>query len=162
DVRGCKGPASEADDGERCQSDPGPSSFLHSGLLGNGSSGSALGLYKRRRVRRVLSSRGSCSFLIERRSGAMYIWSNITSSPEGPIMPTVSPTPPADPSTALADRPREILDAFQGNIQPVTSSASYRLGILLVAVVMVLLPLLYVALIGLTAYGVYYHAVNHT
>ncbi|WP_339910037.1 M48 family metallopeptidase, partial [Symmachiella dynata] len=38
----------------------------------------------------------------------------------------------------------------------------YRFGILLVTIVMVVLPLLYVALIGLTGYAVYYHAVNHT
>ena len=40
-------------------------------------------------------------------------------------------------------------------------SPLYRVGLLLTALVMILLPLAYVALIGLTAAGVYYHAVNH-
>ncbi len=37
----------------------------------------------------------------------------------------------------------------------------YRLGIVVVSVLMVLLPLVYVAIIGLVAFAVYYHAVHH-
>jgi Zn-dependent protease with chaperone function len=62
----------------------------------------------------------------------------------------------------FADLQREILAAFQGNIEPIRVPAAYRLGILLVAVVMVILPLIYIAIIGLVGYGVYYHAINHT
>jgi Zn-dependent protease with chaperone function len=56
----------------------------------------------------------------------------------------------------------EILAAFQGPIPPVRASLLYRLGFLLVAIVMVLLPLIYVGLIGLTAYGVYWYATENT
>lgn len=37
----------------------------------------------------------------------------------------------------------------------------YRLGIVVVSVLMVLLPLVYLAIIGLVAFAVYYHAVHH-
>lgn len=40
-------------------------------------------------------------------------------------------------------------------------TVSYRLGIVVVSVLMVLLPLLYLAIIGLVAYGIYYHAIYH-
>lgn len=59
-------------------------------------------------------------------------------------------------------RAREILSAFRGPIEPVQTALTYRLGIMIVAAVMMLLPMLYLALIGVIAWGVYYHAVNHT
>ncbi|MCP4659833.1 MAG: M48 family metalloprotease [bacterium] len=59
---------------------------------------------------------------------------------------------------ALRDR---ISASFTGRIEPVAVSPLYRLGLLLVAVTMVLLPLVYVALVVLAAYGVYYHASHH-
>ena len=39
---------------------------------------------------------------------------------------------------------------------------SYRFGLVLVMAMMVLLPLIYVGLIGLIAYGVWFHATNNT
>ncbi|MBN2296014.1 MAG: M48 family metalloprotease [Pirellulales bacterium] len=57
---------------------------------------------------------------------------------------------------------RDVLGAFEGKIEPVKVPLGYRLGILLVAVVMVILPLIYLAIIAAVAYGVYYHTVNHT
>ncbi|QDU47634.1 Protease HtpX [Symmachiella dynata] len=63
---------------------------------------------------------------------------------------------------ATTDPARWLNRAFRGDIKPVRRSIVYRFGILLVTIVMVVLPLLYVALIGLTGYAVYYHAVNHT
>jgi len=57
---------------------------------------------------------------------------------------------------------RKLDQAFKGDIKPVRKSIMYRVGILLVTLVMVILPLVYVGLIGLTGYAVYYHAVNHT
>jgi len=57
---------------------------------------------------------------------------------------------------------REILSSLPQSIEPVHLPAGYRLGIALVAVVMVLLPLVYVALIGLVGYGTYRHAVENT
>ncbi len=70
---------------------------------------------------------------------------------------TLSLTPEMSPKERL----QAILAGFKGDIAPVTSSLSYRLGIALVTVVMVLLPLLYLGLIALVCYGVYYHIVNH-
>lgn len=52
-----------------------------------------------------------------------------------------------------------ILAALDGRIAPVRSTPTYRIGILLTAAFMVLLPLVYVALIAAVAFGVYYHAV---
>ena len=52
----------------------------------------------------------------------------------------------------------EILAAFQGTIEPVNVSTSYRLGIFLVTLVMLLLPVVYMAVIGLVGYLVYLHA----
>lgn len=62
---------------------------------------------------------------------------------------------------AFEDIQTEVLSAFTGDIEPVRVPITYRLGILLVTEVMVLLPLLYIGIIGLVAYGVYYHAINH-
>ncbi|HUT94150.1 MAG TPA: M48 family metalloprotease [Thermoguttaceae bacterium] len=62
----------------------------------------------------------------------------------------------------LAQLEQEVLGAFQGEIAPVRVSITYRFGILLVALLMVLLPLAYVGLIGLVGYLVYLHAVYDT
>jgi len=72
--------------------------------------------------------------------------------------------PAAKPQAAPAAKPAaaEILGAFQGEIEPARVPARYKLGILLVSVVMVVLPLIYVGLILLVGYGVYWHAVHHT
>jgi Zn-dependent protease with chaperone function len=55
----------------------------------------------------------------------------------------------------------DILAGFQGNLERVKPSFFYLMGLLLVATVMLLLPLLYVGLIVLIGYGVYYHAAHH-
>ena len=58
---------------------------------------------------------------------------------------------------------QQILGAFEGEIQPVRVSIIYRFGLFLVALVMVLLPLIYVGMIALAGYGIHYHAtVNKT
>jgi Zn-dependent protease with chaperone function len=71
----------------------------------------------------------------------------------------------AEPArAAVAGSPelyREVMAGFQGNIAKIREPLSYKLGALLVAVVMVLLPMIYIALIGLVCYAVYYHTVNH-
>lgn len=54
-----------------------------------------------------------------------------------------------------------ILQAIQGSIQPVPTTPQYRIALLLVAILMVLLPLIYVGLIGLASWGIYWHAVNN-
>ena len=48
-----------------------------------------------------------------------------------------------------------LVDLFEGSIQPVPTKASYRLGIFAVAFAMILLPVIYLALIVLTGWGVY-------
>jgi Zn-dependent protease with chaperone function len=89
---------------------------------------------------------------------------------QGPIqVPSSAAAAPASESAGASpavapgspELQREIMAAFQGHIAPVPVPVSYRLGALLVALVMVLLPMVYVALIGAVCYGVYYHAVNH-
>jgi predicted Zn finger-like uncharacterized protein len=57
--------------------------------------------------------------------------------------------------------PRQILAAFGGRIEPVRPTILYRLWILIVAAVMVMLPLVYVAIIGLVVAAVVYHAVHN-
>jgi Zn-dependent protease with chaperone function len=83
--------------------------------------------------------------------------------------PTAVPTPAAArPAPARPPQPEpavlssQILDGFQGTIEPVRTSLGYRLGILLVSLVMVILPLLYLGLIGLVAWLLYYHATHGT
>ena len=48
-------------------------------------------------------------------------------------------------------------DAFTGVIVPARAGFLYNAGLAIVAFAMVLLPAIYIALIGLTALGVYYH-----
>ena len=68
-----------------------------------------------------------------------------------------TPTPVDLPDRAAL--PGVVLSAFEREIAPVKAAVGYRLGILLVAVVMVILPVLYVAIIGLFGWAVYHHAV---
>jgi Zn-dependent protease with chaperone function len=53
---------------------------------------------------------------------------------------------------------REILGAFQGDIQPVRRTAGYAVGALILTVAMLVLPALYLALIAGIGYLLYYHA----
>jgi hypothetical protein len=62
--------------------------------------------------------------------------------------------------TGRTRTPAEILAAFRGAITPVRPSLLYRLWLLIGAAVMVLLPLIYVALIGAVIVALGYHAVN--
>lgn len=57
--------------------------------------------------------------------------------------------------------PRQVLAGFGDRIEPVRPTILYRIWILIVAAVMVLLPMIYVAMIGLVAVAVCYHAVHH-
>jgi Zn-dependent protease with chaperone function len=68
------------------------------------------------------------------------------------------PTEGAAASTVSA---AELLAPFHVSVAPTPVTLWYRLGLLAVAVVMVLLPLLYLALIALLGYGVWYHATHH-
>jgi Zn-dependent protease with chaperone function len=72
----------------------------------------------------------------------------------------------AKPQAAKAAAARlteaELMAAFAGPLERVRVPIAYRLGIVLVAAVMVVLPLIYLGLIAAVSYGVYYHAINHT
>ncbi|MDB5349138.1 MAG: Zn-dependent protease with chaperone function [Planctomycetota bacterium] len=57
--------------------------------------------------------------------------------------------------------PAQILAAFQDYIEPVKPTPLYRFWIVVVACFMFLLPLVYLALIGLVAYGVFWHVTNN-
>ncbi len=58
--------------------------------------------------------------------------------------------------------PKQILAAFQDDIEPVKTTGMYRLWVGLVAGFMLLLPVLYLGVILLVGFLVYYHLVNHT
>lgn len=55
----------------------------------------------------------------------------------------------------------QVLAAISGPIKPVRTSFFYQVGLLWAAIVMVIMPLVYMAVIALAAWAVYYHAVNH-
>ncbi len=55
-----------------------------------------------------------------------------------------------------------ILAAVRTPIEPVPTTVGYRLATALVACLMVLLPVIYLALIGAIGYGVYWHLTTHT
>ena len=58
---------------------------------------------------------------------------------------------------------QELFAPFEGaRLEPNRISPLYRIGLVLVMAMMVLLPLIYVGLIGLIAYGVWVHAANNT
>ncbi|MGD9636534.1 MAG: M48 family metallopeptidase [Pirellulales bacterium] len=91
------------------------------------------------------------------------------SSDKSPATAPQASKPPAPAVNSTAAKPAvgrlteaELWSAFRGEFQRVRMPLGYRLGILLAAVVMVGLIVVYLALIGLVAYGTYYHAVNDT
>lgn len=78
--------------------------------------------------------------------------------------------PNAELSTATAAKatsrspltPQELLAAFREPFPRSSPSIGYRVGILVTALTMIILPLIYLAFIALVGFGVYYHATNHT
>ena len=69
---------------------------------------------------------------------------------------------PNDPVERYRQLETDVLRGVDGSIQPVKVPLTYRVGILLVLIVMVLLPLIYLSLIGAAGYAVYWHAVSNT
>lgn len=57
---------------------------------------------------------------------------------------------------------RMVMSGFSGPVDPVPCGMLYRLGVAASACFVIFLPLLYVALVGLVAWGTYWHAVNNT
>ena len=64
-------------------------------------------------------------------------------------------------STTISTAPNQVLDAFEGSIERVEIPSLYRLAVFLVAGAMMLLPVAYLCIIALAAYGVYYHATEN-
>jgi Zn-dependent protease with chaperone function len=91
--------------------------------------------------------------------------SSATSHPAAPKPAAV--TQPADIPHSGADKTgtqesiRRIREAFAAPIPAVKIGIGYRMGIMLVAVAMALLPVLYVCLIGGVGYLTYYHATEN-
>lgn len=69
---------------------------------------------------------------------------------------------PTDPEERYQALQTIMMRAFDGDIEPVVSPISYRAGMFLALCVMTILPVIYVALIGLVGYGIYWHAVSNT
>ena len=67
-----------------------------------------------------------------------------------------------DESETVAVQWRKLLGGLAGRIEPVPVGIMYRLGLLLVAATMIVLPIVYLALIALAGYGVYWYAINAT
>lgn len=59
-----------------------------------------------------------------------------------------------------AEFSRRILSGFEGRLPPQKPTLFYRLGIVLVAIMMVLLPVLYMSLIGAVGWLLFQHATN--
>lgn len=69
------------------------------------------------------------------------------------------PRPPSSPGSRAG---KGIVDAFSGSIPRFRFRFFYGIGLFIVACVMILLPLAYLALIALVGYGVYWHAITNT
>ena len=63
-------------------------------------------------------------------------------------------------SEGLTERSRKFLNAISGPIESVKTPITYRLALLLSAIVMVLLPIVYLAIACAFAYVVYFHATH--
>ena len=64
-------------------------------------------------------------------------------------------------SRRVTEAQRTVLDGFSSSIEPVKVSFVYTGGLMIVALAMVVLPILYLCLIGAAGYGVYYHATEN-
>ena len=81
-----------------------------------------------------------------------------------------APLKASSPASAFEPPPRNfdefydhVMNSFQAeSIERVPVELSYRIGIALVSIVMVALPVIYLALIGMVGWAACYHAVNHT
>ena len=70
-------------------------------------------------------------------------------------------TKTSPPPASKADLPTRILAGFKSDIQPVRAGPLYLAGLALVATAMLVLPLIYIAIVALVAYGVFWHATQN-
>ena len=78
-------------------------------------------------------------------------------NPTGPALDIPGPTP-TEYGPELRDH---ILDGFVGRLRPVQVTPVYHLALVVVAMAMIFLPLVYIAIIGLTGWAVIEHAINN-
>src|SRR4029077_19231425 len=76
--------------------------------------------------------------------------------------PCAPPAAAAPGKTKSATLMQQLLGAFQGDFPRVRRTFMYRFSGLLVAAMMLLLPVLYVGLIGLVGVFLYWHATTNT
>ncbi|MFY9253950.1 MAG: M48 family metalloprotease [Fuerstiella sp.] len=77
---------------------------------------------------------------------------------------TTAPSRKQSPATSMASLKatrEKVLNGFSGSIKPVRRTLLYRIGVVLAACFVVILPVLYVALIALAGWGVYWHATEN-
>jgi len=79
----------------------------------------------------------------------------MAASPSQAAQPSKPPPLPAGPLS-----PAEAVALVTGNIRPVGTTLGYRLSLTLVGVVMILLPLIYLAMILGIGWGLWWHLVN--
>jgi Zn-dependent protease with chaperone function len=72
------------------------------------------------------------------------------------------PAPELEPAQLTAISPQQIADAFKGPIRKRRPTFFYQIGLLLVTLVMVILPIIYVAMIAAAGWGVYLYATHFT
>ena len=78
------------------------------------------------------------------------------------VVASAAPAANAEPSGSPEPlNPQRILSALNGKIDPLPVGFFYRIGLFLVAVVMVILPVVYLALIAGAGYLVYWHATEN-
>ena len=75
-------------------------------------------------------------------------------------MQTAAQEPPPGPRTSAAAGHEDLLEALGPPIERPATTPLYRLSLALVAALMVALPLVYVALVALCAYGWWWYAVH--
>ncbi len=91
--------------------------------------------------------------------------SSVASTPE--ILGAAFVATPVPPSSTAAVEvsshrtERKVLEALEGRIEAVRRPPLYSVATFVVAVAMVMLPLFYLALIGLVSYGIYHHALEN-
>lgn len=73
-----------------------------------------------------------------------------------------APVASSGPSAESSVHRHKFVRALDGRIDKVRVGFGYQLGLLATAVVMLILPLIYMALVAVVAYGVYWHAVYDT
>jgi hypothetical protein len=79
-----------------------------------------------------------------------------------PTVLAVAPPPAAEPEPASGVNSNDLLAAFNGTVPRTPVSLLYRLGLLIVALTMIVLPIVYVGFIAAAGFAVHYWATHFT